>query len=346
MKKQVNQIPPKKILIVGPAWIGDMMMAQSLFKLLSERYPGVVIDVLAPSWSEPLLARMPEVASAIALPINHGELKLKERYQIAKNLRDKGYDQAIILPGSFKSALIPWWAKIPVRTGWLSEMRWGVLNDVRYLDKSRYRLMVERYLALGLPPGATLPKVYPLPELQAHAESQAVALLRHQLEMSNNPVLVLCPGAEFGPSKRWPEEYYAAVAKTKIKEGWAVWLLGSPKDQPVTEKIMTLTDHGCSDLAGKTTLKEAVDLISLATVVVSNDSGLMHIAAALQKPLVAIYGPTSASFTPPLHEKAKVLTLALPCQPCFQRVCPLKHHRCMIDLLPATVLAAMSELKV
>lgn len=335
---------PKKILIVGPAWVGDMVMAQSLFKLLRANDPTVVIDVLAPGWSLPLLARMPEVASAIVMPIGHGELKLRERYRIAKSLREKKYDQSIALPNSFKSALIPFWAKIPVRTGWLGEMRRIVLNDVRSLDKLHYRLMIERFLALGLAPNASLPSVYPLPRLQVSAESQAAALAKHKIEQTTQPILILCPGAEFGPAKRWPEEHYAAIANAKLKEGWSVWLLGSPKDAVVTAKIMELTQRRCVDLAGKTSLEEAVDLLSLAALVVSNDSGLMHIAAALHRPLIAIYGPTSASFTPPLHDKAKVLSLALSCQPCFERTCPLVHNRCMRDLMPATVLAEISLL--
>jgi heptosyltransferase II len=334
----------EKILIIGPTWVGDMVMAQSLFKLLRMSRTNVEIDVLAPAWSLPLLARMPEVASSIIMPIGHGELKLAERYRIAKELRNKQYTQAIVLPGSFKSALIPFLAKVPLRTGWLGEMRWGLLNDARRLDKVKYPLMVERYLALGLSPSARLPDKYPIPKLEVTAVSQDKAITKHHLKLGSQPVLALCPGAEFGPAKRWPEEYYAELANAKLKEGWAVWLMGSPKDATVTATIMALTSNRCVDLAGKTSLEEAVDLLSLTTLVVSNDSGLMHIASALHKPLIGIYGPTSASFTPPLQEKAKVLSLSLSCQPCFGRECPLKHQKCMRDLLPDTVLQAMSTL--
>lgn len=330
-----------KILVMGPAWVGDMVMAQCLFKLLKQRDPHVIIDVLAPAWSLPLLARMPEVSSAIVMPLVHGQLELRERYRIGKRLRQNKYDQAIVLPNSFKSALILWFAKIPLRTGWRGEMRYFVLNDVRKLDEKKYPLMIERFMALGLPPGAPLPKEPPLPELQISAESQKKALANHNLAHTGRPILALCPGAEFGPAKRWPEEYYAEVANAKLKAGWDVWLFGSPKDQSVTEKIMELTGRQCVDLAGKTKLEEAVDLLSLASAVVSNDSGLMHIAAALRKPLLAVYGPTSASFTPPLHKEAKVLSLSIECQPCFQRTCPLTHHRCMQELKPDMALDAM-----
>jgi heptosyltransferase-2 len=258
-------------------------------------------------------------------------------------LRKNKYDQAIVLPNSFKSALVLWWAGIPRRTGWCGEMRYFILNDMRRLDKARYPLMIERFMALGLEHNEALPDTYPLPELHISPASQAIALANHQLTHSTQPILALCPGAEFGPAKQWPEEYYADIANMKLQEGWRVWIFGSSNDYVVAERINQATQQRAVNLAGKTKLEEAVDLLSLATVIVSNDSGLMHIGAALRKPLVAIYGPTSASFTPPLHKDAKILSLKLNCQPCFQRTCPLQHHRCMRDLKPINVFAAMSE---
>jgi len=337
-----NKALKNKILIIGPAWVGDMVMAQTLFKLLKQRDPQVKIDVLAPAWSVPLLARMPEVTESLVMPLGHGMLGFRERRRIGKQLREKNYQQAIVLPNSFKSALIPWWADIPIRTGWRGEMRYGVLNDLRVLDKTRYPLMIEQFMALGLPVNASLPKEPLLPELIISEKNREETLKNYQLS-ATRPILALCPGAEFGPAKRWPEEYYATVANEKLRAGWQVWLFGSAKDQLVTEKIMALTDQQCINLAGKTRLEEAVDLLSLATAVVTNDSGLMHIAAALQKPLIAIYGPTSAAFTPPLDKQAKIISLSLTCQPCFQRVCPLKHHHCMTELQPQKILDAMAE---
>lgn len=334
----------RKILIVGPAWVGDMVMAQSLFKLLKQRYPQVVIDVLAPAWSLPLLERMPEVSQGIVMPLGHGQLGLGVRYRLGKSLRQAAYDQAIVLPNSFKSALIPYWANIPIRSGWRGEMRFGVLNDLYHLDEKRYPLMIERFMALAMP-NNTLSSIknYPHPELYSSAETQDAVLKKHQLMRTTRPVLALCPGAEFGPAKRWPEAYYATVANAKLAEGWDVWILGSPKDSVVAEHIMQQTQQKCVNFTGKTNLVEAVDLLSLAAVVVTNDSGLMHIAAAVNRPIVAIYGPTSTSFTPPLSSQAKVLQLSLDCQPCFQRECPLKHHRCMRDLPPTLVLKAIDE---
>ena len=333
-----------KILMVGPAWVGDMVMAQSLFKLVKQQRPHAIIDVLAPAWSMPLLERMPEVNRGLVMPLKHGQFNLGERYRLGKSLRPQHYTEAMVLPNSFKSALVPYFANIPRRTGWRGEMRWGVLNDVRYLDKKRYPLMIERFMALGVPAQATLDTDYPLPSLQFTRDTQDAALNNHKLTRPARPILVLCPGAEFGPAKRWPEEYYAQLANAKLAEGWDVWLLGSQKDNTATETIMSLTGERCVNLAGRTSLVEAVDILSLATAVVSNDSGLMHIAAALNKPLVAIYGPTSTTFTPPLHARAKVLQLQLDCQPCFQRECPLKHQRCMRDLQPSQVLTVLHEL--
>lgn len=334
-----------KVLVVGPAWVGDMVMAQSLFKLLKQLNPQQSIEVLAPAWSQPLLARMPEVNNSMVMPLGHGQLEIAKRFSLGKSLRNKQFDQAIVLPNSFKSALIPFFANIPKRTGWLGEFRYLVLNDTRKLNEKKYPLMIERFMALALAPNAPLPRPYPLPELKISRDTQQTALSNHQLDFPTKPVLAIAPGAEFGPAKRWPENYYADIANQKLNEGWDVWIFGSQKDMPVAETIMSLTQQRCKNFSGKTKLEEAVDLIALATAVVSNDSGLMHIAAALHKPLVAVYGPTSAGFTPPLNEGAKVLSLQPPlsCQPCFQRECPLRHHRCMLDLKPAQVLAALQE---
>jgi heptosyltransferase-2 len=333
----------KKILIIGPAWVGDMVMAQCLFKIIKQTQPDSVIDVLASAWSLPLLSRMPEVSETIVMPLGHGQLGLRKRYHLGKSLRNKQYEQAIILPNSFKSALVPWWANIPMRTGWRGEMRYFLLNDIRILDEKKHPLMIERFMALGLSPNEALPNDYPIPDLQISLDAQSKALANHRLDYPTAPVLALCPGAEFGPAKRWPETYYADIANAKLEAGWQVWIFGSPKDGDVSERIMQLTHQRCVNLTGRTKLEEAIDLLALTTTVVSNDSGLMHIAAALKKPLIAVYGPTSAAFTPPLHQKATMLSAKIACQPCFQRTCPLKHHRCMLELKPHTVLTAISE---
>lgn len=340
-----------KILIVGPSWVGDMVMAQTLFMALKARDPDAVIDVLAPQWSRPILERMPQVNAALDMPVGHGSLQLGMRRKLGRQLRRHNYDQAIVLPNSFKSALVPLFAGIPTRTGWRGEMRYGLINDIRLLDKARYPLMIERFIALAYPPGTRLKKKWPdnlpRPQLVVDAENVQASLQRYGLNQSR-PVLALCPGAEFGEAKRWPANHYATVAQHKINEGWQVWLFGSQKDHGVAETIISqLADDAkphTVNLAGETSLADAVDLMSLADAVVSNDSGLMHIAAALDRALVVLYGSSSPDFTPPLNDRVKILRTGIECSPCFKRECPLGHLKCLKDLSAEQVLAAMSEL--
>lgn len=331
----------ERILVVGPAWVGDMVMAQSLFKTLKRDRPQAVIDVAAPTWSEALLHRMPEVNRAISLPLKHGQLALGSRYRLGKSLQSQGYRQAILLPNSFKSALLPFWAKIPRRTGFLGEGRWGLVNDLRVLNKARLTMTVQRFTALALEHDAVLPPSIINPALQVKPEQVAAALRRHGLERTSNPLMGLCPGAEYGPAKRWPAEYFLQIAKFLNRAGWRVWIFGSQKDTPIGHWIAAQS-HSV-DLTGKTTLAEAVDLLSVTDGVVSNDSGLMHIAAALNRNLVAIYGSSDPSLTPPLSSKATVLSLQLSCSPCFQRHCPLTHLQCLRELLPERVLAIIKQ---
>jgi heptosyltransferase II len=322
-----------------------MVMTQSLFKVLKQQDPAATIEVLAPAWSLGLLERMPEVAQAWVSPFGHGELNLRERYRLGKQLAARQFDQVIFIPNSFKSILAPLWARIPQRTGWHGEWpRRLLLNDSRKLDKQRWPLMVERFAALGLPADGALPNPLPKPRFVIDPAKLAAALQKYELQPPQQPLLVIAPGAEFGPSKRWPPRYFAAVAREKIREGWEVWLFGSSNDRAAAAEVNHLTAQACRDLTGKTTLAEAVDLLSLATIVVSNDSGMMHIAAALQRPIVAVYGPTPADVTPPLAEQVESLFLDLPCRPCMQRECPLGHWRCMEDLQPAAVLASVARL--
>lgn len=342
--------PPRKILIIAPSWVGDMVMAQALFKILKQQHSGVLIDVLANSYLHPLIHRMPHVNRCIELPFSHGALNLLGRYRLGRSLRKEHYNQAIILPNSFKSALIPYWAKIPRRTGWRSEMRYGVINDLRILDKLKFPRMLERFLALGLDAKQILPAKNikrPVPKLQTskrHCQSTLKYLNLTELKKNSKPILALCPGAEYGPAKRWPIEHFATVAKIKNAEGWQVLLLGGHKDKVVADAIQNASNNVCVNLAGKTALDEVVDLLALATVIITNDSGLMHIAAALNQPMIAIYGSSSPKFTPPLSENATLLSLHLPCSPCFQRTCPFGHTRCLQDLKVAVVLETLDKI--
>lgn len=323
-----------------------MVMAQTLFQCLKQRHPECAIDVLAPEWSRPILERMPEVRQALSFPLGHGVLDIATRRRIGKSLAGQ-YDQAILLPNSLKSALVPFFAGIPRRTGWRGEMRYGLLNDLRVLDKQRYPLMIERFMALAYEPGAEIAKPYPRPRLQIDPASREQALGKFALAL-DRPVLALCPGAEFGEAKRWPAEYYAKVAELKIRAGWQVWIFGSKNDQPGGEEIRQRLIPGLreevSNLAGATSLAEAIDLLSCATAVVSNDSGLMHVAAALSRPLVAVYGSTSPQFTPPLADRVEIVRLGLECSPCFERTCRFGHYDCLRELKPRAVLEALDRL--
>jgi heptosyltransferase-2 len=329
-----------RILIVGPSWVGDAVLAQPLFGRLKARSPGVTITVLAPPWVAPVLNRMPEVDTTVENPFGHGAVGLTERRRFAKTLTGR-YDHAIVLPNSFKSALIPFFAGIPLRTGYIGEARFGLLNDRRRLDEKTLPLMVERFTALAEPPGNALVTPVPSPRLVVDVRTRDATLARLGLRTHCNMV-VFCPGAEYGPAKRWPVAYYAELAATLAREGRQVWLLGSPKDVEIGEDITRRSRGACVNLCGRTKLDEAVDLMSCAGVVVSNDSGLMHVAAALDRPMVAIFGSSSPGFTPPLSDRARVVRLDLPCSPCFKRQCPLKHFKCMMDLTPTQLRSAIA----
>lgn len=329
---------PERCLVIGPSWVGDMVMAQSLFMTMRGRFPGLQIDVLAPDWSKPVLAAMPEVNSAITMPLQHGELNLQARYQLGKSLRVSAYDWAIVLPGSLKSALVPFWAKAKVRTGYKGEMRYGLLNDIRPLDKSLLHMTVQRFVALGLPADMALPPEVSPPRLKV-ADDQKEVVSKKFLQGSSGRLLALCPGAEYGAAKRWPAEYFAEVAHYHIGQDGQVVLLGSGNDAPVTAQIADMVNSPvCHDLAGKTSLQEVLALLALAAQVVSNDSGLMHVAAAVGSPVIALYGSSDPEFTPPLSADAQILHLGLECSPCFKRECPLGHLNCLRKIEPQQVI--------
>jgi heptosyltransferase-2 len=335
-----------RILIVGPSWVGDMVMAQSLFKVLKTQHQQCQIDVIAPAWAVALVNKMPEVSTAIELPIGHGEFALLKRYHIGRGLRNQGYQRAIVLPGSWKSALIPYFAEIPRRTGYIGECRWGLLNDARKLDKSRLKRTVDRFVALAADKTDIETSSYKpdcnTPALQADSTHAQQLLQRFHVNQNQAPILALCPGAEYGPAKQWPEQHYAHIAQHYSAQGWTIWLFGSANDQPVCQQIKRLATVGCNDFSGKTSLPEAIDLLSLTTAVISNDSGLMHVAAALNKPLVAIYGSSDPVATPPLGNQISIVSLDLPCSPCFKRECRYGHRHCLTQIEPTLVIDQLS----
>jgi heptosyltransferase II len=333
----------EKILILGPSWVGDMVLAQSLFKTLKQQKPDVQIDVAAPSWTLPLLERMPEVTNKISLPFKHGELAFWQRIKFGWELKNSNYSQAIILTNSFKSALLPWAAGIKKRTAFLGEMRFCLLNDIRPLDKTKLKKTVERFVTLGLNKSEELPKTLPQPALMASPEAAWILASKAGISNNKSKILGLCPGAEYGEAKRWPAEYYAEVARGALKKNWQVMLFGSDKDTAITSQINQLTENRCIDLGGKTKLGEAIDLMSLCDTVISNDSGLMHVAAALikeddaDKKLIAIFGSSDPYHTPPMQANAVIKYLGLECSPCFERTCPLGHLNCLRQIAPVTI---------
>lgn len=321
-----------RLLVISPNWIGDAVMAQPLLQLLQQRYPGHVIDVLAPSWVAPVWRAMAEVDTVLEAPFRHGALQLRERWRYAQVLRQRGYQAAYVLPNTLKFALLPWLAGIRQRVGYKGESRYGLINVMHHDNLVQPRAMVPFYAALAMPPAAQAPAGLPRPALQVSA-AQITAALRGLGLPEQQRMIVFAPGAEFGNAKRWPTKHFAELARTILQDypETQIVLLGSPKDVAVCEEIQALcpTVH---QLAGKTTLDQAVALIAGTAAMVSNDSGLLHIASALNRPLIAIYGPTDPAHAPPFSDVAHSLSLHLSCAPCKQRECPLGHHDCMQKL--------------
>jgi heptosyltransferase-2 len=313
-----------RILVVAPNWIGDALMAQPLLARIKRS--GATIDVLAPDWVAPVARRMPEVDEVIAAPLRHGALQMAERWRLGRDLRRGGYDAAYVLPNSWKSALVPFFAGIPKRIGYLGETRYGLLNSLLKKKAPPGReSMVLHYARLAGGPDAPLGS----PRLSVGEQEIREARRRFGIE---GEYTVLCPGAEYGPAKRWP--YFKELAQ---RIGSQVVVLGSAKDADAGAGVPGL------NLIGKTSLDEAIRLIAGAAAVVSNDSGLMHVAAALGRPQVALFGSSSPEHTPPASAAARVLWLRLECSPCFERECPLGHFRCMKEIRVEQVLAAMDR---
>ena len=321
-------------------------MSQSLYRHLKQQDPECDIDVLAPDWCRAVLCRMPEVNAAIAMPVGHGSIQWGVRKKLGQHLSTQGYDRALVLPNSLKSALIPWFADIPTRTGWRGEMRYGLLNDIRPLDKQAFPLMVQRYVGLSQPAGSPaleLSEILP-PQLHIDLDEQRQAL--EKLNLNPEEAIAFCPGAEFGPAKRWPDFHYAALAKRLIADGKQVWLFGSEKDKPTCELIRSQLSAEeqtqCINLAGITSLTQAIDLIATCEAAVSNDSGLMHIAAAVNTPLIALYGPTSPGFTPPLSDQATIIRLIEGFHKIRKGDAEQGYHQSLIDITPEMAYDALT----
>jgi heptosyltransferase-2 len=327
-----------KILVVAPSWIGDTILAQPLLALIKRNNPAARIEVLAPAWSAALLERMTEVDAVIISPFAHGEFGFGKRHALGLRLRadaaGAGFAQAYVLPNSWKSALVPFLAGIARRIGYHGESRYLLLNERHQLDVARHPQLVQRYAALAGP----LPSILPAPCLTSSFEQQRAA--RDALNLpppdAAAPV-IFCPGAEYGPAKRWPMQHFAALARLVATPENPAWLVGSAGDAELGAAIAGTAKGAALNLCGRTSLEQAIDLIASASCVVSNDSGLMHVAAALERPLIALYGSSSPAYTPPLSARATMLSRDLPCSPCFKRECPLGHFDCMNGITPQQV---------
>jgi len=324
----------ERILIVAPSWVGDAILSEPLIALLREPLQAPLVDVLASPWCAPVYARMRGVRNIVNNPFGHGSIKLGARRALARSLRAKQYTRAFVLPNSFKSALIPWLARIPRRVGYIGEARRMLLTDARVLDVRAVPRLVDRFVALAAGPQDIPPKA-PAPVLVPDAVNAADAMRSLGLA-THRPIAALCPGAEYGPAKRWPAEHFVTLARRLVDSGYTVWLIGSEGDRGVADPIADAVPR-VRNACGRTDLGTAIDLLSQASVVVSNDSGLMHAAAAVGRPLAALFGSSSPGFTPPLSPLARIARIDIECSPCFQRECPLGHFRCMRELSPNVV---------
>ena len=325
-------------LLVAPAWVGDAVMSEPLLRRIAAQ-DRCAVDILAPPWVAPVFERMPGVGKVIPAPFAHGKLDLAGRWHVGRILKTQGYRNAYVLPNSLKSALPIAFAGIPNRIGFTGESRYGLLNRRLTLNKRALPRMVDRFLALAPGTGQPSPEDA-VPQL--HVAKGAFEAICHRLGLTRNERLaVLCPGAEYGPAKRWPPAHFAELARKLADEGWTIWTIGSGKDEEIGESIRALSDGVAINLCGRTRLADAIDLLSGTDVVVSNDSGLMHVAAALDKPLVALFGSSSPEFTPPLAKRVTILRNPVPCSPCFARTCRYGHLDCLTQLTPNRALEAI-----
>jgi heptosyltransferase-2 len=343
----------KSILIIAPNWIGDAVSTQALLANLKVLYPGSKIDVLASNWVAPIYRACSEVHEVIEAKFEHKKLQWNLRKQLAKEIEAKNYQACFVLPNSFKSALIPWLANIPFRIGYRGELRFGLINlALDNPSKINRPPMVEHYLALSqlLKDDDSLPLGQLIPRLNVSTSAkQSVEKKLQDANINSGSIYAICPGAEYGPSKRWPTEHFTALAQKLITQNSnnQIILLGSKSDHSLGQEITSQAKQASKihNWCGNTSLDEAIALIGMSKALVSNDSGLMHIAAALKTPQIAIFGSSDPTHTPPLSDRAQIIWLNMPCSPCHKRECPLGHLRCLKDILPEQVLATLNTLK-
>ena len=326
-----------RILVVAQAWIGDVVLSQILYALLKRQQPDTPIDVVAPRWAGALLGRMPQVSRHIDLDVRHGQLGLWQRWATARRLNAQ-YQQAIIIPRSLKAALLPWAAGIRERVGFEAGIRNVLINDPR----PRPSDILTRMARLASPDSVD-PDSIPWPRLEVDPEQTTDAFQQRGMDPSE-PVIGLMPGAAYGRAKEWGAAPFAQLAATLTEHGNRVCVVGTSRDRPLGETIARVAPERVINLCGETTLDQAVHLISGLAVAVCNDSGLMHIAAAVNTPVVGIYGPTSPDTHPPLADARNIFSARTLCSPCHRRTCPYGHHACMTRITPEQVCEAILSL--
>ena len=341
-RPQAGPLDRRPILIVPYMWIGDFVRCHTVVKLLKARFPARPVDVLSTTLCAPLADYMPELRQAIVVDLPRKRLALSEHRALAARLKRESYGTALIMPRTWKAALAPCLAGIPERIGWLGEWRFGLVNDLRFGERKRPR-MVDQCAALALPANATRPENWPLPELRMPPAE--IGGWRERLGLADNgkPIIALAPGA-VGPSKRWPGAAYGDLARRLIAQGNEVWILGSPAEAPLVRIIRDIAPE-VRDLTS-TDLRNAILALAAADVAVSNDSGLLHVAAALGTPTIGIFGPTSPWHWAPLNPIAAAVQQKiepLPCQPCHKPTCRVRHHRCMRDISPDHVASVIER---
>ncbi|WP_449369681.1 lipopolysaccharide heptosyltransferase II [Thiomonas sp.] len=351
-----------RVLLIAPQWIGDAVMAQPLVALLAGR--GEQVSALGLPSVAPVLRAMPGVGEVIEAPFAHGRLDLGLRWRIAAELRDQGFERAYILGNNVKARLVPWLARIPRRIGHSGEARGLLLTDrieagvparareasepmalspvscrVPRIGQESRADMRQYYAALAQLDGSINGPALPEPTLLVPAAEAEAMRSRFGLPPR---WIALCPGAEYGPAKQWPVAHYAALSAQAQNAGYAVAILGAPRDEAAGAEI-ALRAPGSVNLCGATRLGEAIALLASCAGAVSNDSGLMHVAAALGRPTVGVYGSTDPRHTPPAAHRSATLWLQLDCSPCFQRTCPLGHLNCLNRITPDTVWNALTR---
>jgi len=327
------------ILLVPYMWIGDFVRCYSVVKLLKARFPDRPVDMLTTTLCAPLTDYMPGLRRAVVVDLPRNRPAFSQQVALARRLKRENYGTALVMPRTWKSALAPFFAGIPERTGFFGEARYFLLNDLRYGEKSLPR-MVDRCAALALPAGTELPPEWPSPELKV-ANAEVETWRREHGLADDKPVVALAPGA-VGPSKRWPAGAYAMLVRRLLDAGFGVWVLGGPQETQLANEV--IGDTEARNLTGSD-LRNAILALAAAAAAVSNDSGLLHVAAALGTPSIGIFGPTSPWHWAPLNPLAATIeaTTELACRPCHKPVCRLVHHRCMRDIPPERVFAAVDQ---